>query len=297
MMPTSPDSRGSRPRQLVGGLAEIAGNYDAYILDLWGVLHDGVTAYPAALAALRHLRANAKRVGILSNGPRRTAAVARRSAELGITPGLYDAIHSSGEETWLSLAARGDGWAARLGRRCLPIVPAKDRSLLDGLDLDLTGDPARADFVLLSGTDKPEETIADYEAQLQTIRKHDLPMICANPDLEVVRGGVREICAGAIAARYEAIGGEVRYFGKPYPEIYDRCLRALGSPPRILAVGDSLRTDIAGAARAGIDSLFVVGGIHGAELTAGGGFDAALFAHLCRQRGVSPTYLMDRFHW
>jgi HAD superfamily hydrolase (TIGR01459 family) len=280
------------------GLSEIVENYDAFVLDLWGVLHDGVTAYPAAIAVLRELRANAKSVGILSNGPRRADAVAKRSAELGITPDLYTVIHSSGEETWLALASRS-GCAAGLGRRCLPIVPPKDRGLLAGLDLDLIADPAQADFVLLSGTDRPEETVAEYEAQLQVLRRHNLPMICANPDLQVVRGGAREICAGAVAARYEALGGEVRYVGKPYPEVYDRCLRALGSPvpSRVLAVGDSLRTDIAGAARAGLDSLFIVGGIHQAELTTDGGFDAALFARLCDRAGVRPGYVAELFRW
>jgi HAD superfamily hydrolase (TIGR01459 family) len=283
----------------IAGLAEIAGSYDSFLLDLWGVLHDGVNAYPGALAALREMKAAGKVIGILSNGPRRAAAVAQRSAELGITPDLYDVIHSSGEETWRALAGRGEDWAGRLGRRCLAIVPPKDRSLLDGLDLEPAGDPAQADFVLLSGTDRPEETVTDYEGQLRAIVKQGLPMICANPDLEVVRGNAREICAGAIAARYESLGGQVRYFGKPYPEVYERCLRAMGSPPRqrILAVGDSLRTDIAGAARAGFDSLFVIGGIHRVELTAGGVFDAASFARLCEDRGAVPRYLVDEFHW
>lgn len=299
MMPAAPQSGILKSTQPIAGLAEIAGPYDAFLLDLWGVLHDGVNAYPGALAALREMKAAGKVIGILSNGPRRAAAVAQRSAELGITPDLYDVIHSSGEETWLALAGRGDDWTAGLGRRCLTIVPPKDSSLLAGLDLELAGSPARADFVLLSGTDRPEETVADYEAQLQTILKHRLPMICANPDLEVVRGNAREICAGAIAARYESLGGPVRYFGKPYPEVYERCLQALGSPPRqrILAVGDSLRTDIAGAARAGLDSLFVVGGIHRTELTASGSFDKARFAGLCERWGAVPRYLTDEFRW
>jgi HAD superfamily hydrolase (TIGR01459 family) len=297
-MPPLPHITNTNRPITIAGLAEIAGAYDAFILDLWGVLHDGVAAYPAAIAALRELGASAKPVGILSNGPRRADAVAQRSAELGITPDLYAVIHSSGEETWLALAG-GSGCAAGLGRRCLPIVPPKDRGLLAGLTLDLAADPAGADFVLLSGTDRPEETVVDYETQLQDIRRHNLPMICANPDLEVVRGGVREICAGAIAVRYAALGGEVRYVGKPYPEVYDRCLRALGSPApsRVLAVGDSLRTDIAGAARAGLDSLFIVGGIHQVELMVDGQFDAALFTRLCEQAGVRPGYLADAFRW
>ena len=297
-MPPSPDLSGAAGPATITGLSDIAGNYDAFVLDLWGVLHDGVTAYPAAIAALRELRTSAKPVGILSNGPRRADAVAQRSAELGITPDLYTVIHSSGEETWQALASHS-GCAAGLGRRCLLIVPPKDRGLLAGLALDPAADPAGADFVLLSGTDRPEETVADYETQLRDIRRHNLSMICANPDLEVVRGGVREICAGAIAARYAALGGEVRYVGKPYPEVYDRCLRALGSPApsRVLAVGDSLRTDIAGAARAGLDSLFIVGGIHQAELMVDGRFNAVLFARLCERAGVRPGYLADAFRW
>jgi HAD superfamily hydrolase (TIGR01459 family) len=297
-MPHPPDITNASSPITIAGLAEIAAHYDAFILDLWGVLHDGVTVYPAAIAALRELRASAKPVGILSNGPRRADAVARRSAELGITPDLYAVIHSSGEETWQALASRS-GCAAGLGRRCLPLVPPKDRGLLAGLDLDLAAGPAGADFVLLSGTDRPEETVTDYEVQLQGIRRRDLPMICANPDLEVVRGGVREICAGAIAARYAELGGEVRYVGKPHPEVYARCLRALGSPApsRVLAVGDSLRTDIAGAAGAGLDSLFIIGGIHQTELMVDGAFNAALFARLCERAGLRPGYLADAFRW
>ncbi len=255
-------------------------------LDLWGVLHNGVSAFPAAIAAMRELRTAGKRIGILSNGPRRASAVADQAAELGITPDLYDVLHSSGEETRLALNG-GDSWAASLGRRGLAIVPPKDRSLLTGLDLDWTGDPAAADFALLTGTGGPGDTVADYEPLLRQLRARDLPLICANPDLVVVRGNAEEICAGAIAARYEALGGKVRYFGKPYPEVYERCLAALGSPPRgrILAVGDSLRTDIAGAARAGIDSLFILGGIHGAELIRGNSLDLPAVAALCRREG------------
>jgi HAD superfamily hydrolase (TIGR01459 family) len=285
--------------QVIAGLSAIAAAYDVYLLDLWGVLHNGVRAFPAAVAALRELRAARKRIGILSNGPRRVSAVAGRMAELGITADLYDVVHSSGEETWLALNGDCDVQHISPGHRVLAIVPPKDRSLLEGLAIEWTADPAAADFALLSGTDRPEETVADYEPLLQRLRARKLPLICANPDLVVVRGDTREICAGAIAARYEALGGKVRYFGKPHPEVYARCLAALGSPPpgRVLAVGDSLRTDIAGAARAGIDSLFILGGIHQAELMRDGGLDVAAFAELCRQEGATPRYLSGEFCW
>jgi ribonucleotide monophosphatase NagD (HAD superfamily) len=286
----APRSSSPAPGQsrTIAGLREIAGAYDVYLLDLWGVLHNGVSAFPAAIAALRELRAAGKRIGILSNGPRRARAVVERTAELGITADLYDVIHSSGEETWLALSG-GDGWAAGLGRRGLAIVPPKDRSLLAGLELDWTDDPSAPDSSPPPSPPPPH----------QQLRARDLPLICANPDLVVVRGEAREICAGAIAARYAALGGNVRYFGKPHPEVYERCLAALGSPSRgrILAVGDSLRTDIAGAARAGIDSLFILGGIHATELIRGNSLDLPAFAALCRREGVTPRYLSSEFCW
>jgi HAD superfamily hydrolase (TIGR01459 family) len=280
----------------IDGLGEVADGYDGFILDLWGVLHDGVRAFPGALDALRRLKQQAKRVAILSNGPRRAAAVAERCGELGIGSELYEFLHSSGEECWLALA---EGHGSTTGRRMLPIVPKKDRGLLAGLDLDPVSAPSAADFALLTGTDRPEETVADYRPILEAALAAGLPMLCANPDLEVVRGGVREICAGAIAARYEEMGGRVRYFGKPHRAVYDRCLAALAPlpPARILAVGDSLRTDIAGARGAGLDSLLVVEGIHRDELGAEGGFDAEKLRRLCRRQGCAPRFVVQEFRW
>src|SRR5262249_22760327 len=144
-----------------------------------------------------------------------------------------------------------------------------------GLDLETATRPGAADFLLATGLASAAETVADYEPVLAEGAAHGRPMLCANPDLEVVRAGVREYCAGALAARYEALGGQVLYVGKPHPAVYRTCLRYVGpiAGSRILAVGDSLRTDVAGAAGVGIDSLFVLGGIHAEELAGAGDSD------------------------
>ncbi|MGH6932616.1 MAG: TIGR01459 family HAD-type hydrolase [Dongiaceae bacterium] len=292
-------ARASTDVQLISGLSEVAEPYDGFILDLWGVLHDGVKTYPGALACLHELRRLDKRVAILSNAPRRSAAVAERCAELGITPDLYRVLHSSGEDAWRHLDRRPDSWYAALGRRAYAIAPARDHGLFENLDLMLVDDCATADFVVVTGTTRGDEQVADFESILRRAVQFNLPMICANPDLEVVRDGVREICAGAIAARYQALGGFVRYHGKPDPAVYQACLNGLDhlDKARVLAIGDSLRTDIAGAVGSGLDSLFVIGGIHGAELVGPNGPDANGLAAAFGRAGQWPTYAMASFVW
>ena len=286
---------------MLGGLSAVADRYDGFILDLWGVLHDGVRPYPGVIDTLRQLRRRGKRALILSNGPRRAASLARRTGEVGITADLYDDLHSSGEETWRLLRERPDPAAAALGRRVFPIMPERDRDLLAGLDLEVVASPAAASFLLATGLAHAAETVADYEQALSAGAAHGRPMLCANPDLEVVRGGVRELCAGALAARYEALGGSVHYVGKPHPAVYRTCLAHLDAVARsrILAVGDSLRTDVAGAAGVGVDSLLVLGGIHAEELAGAADShpDPAKLAAACAKAGQWPTYAVLAFTW
>ena len=285
---------------LVHGLSALADRYDGFVLDLWGVLHDGVSAYPGAVECMRRLHAAGKRMVILSNAPRRAEEVARRSAEIGIPPELYDLLHSSGEETWLHLKERSDPFDRALGRACYHLGPDRDRGLLDGLDLDEVRTVEQASFLLNTGAHMSQSEAADYEPVLAPAAKLNLPMVCANPDLEVIRGGVREICAGMLALRYEELGGRVRYHGKPHESVYRRVLRQLGiDPARVLGVGDSLRTDIAGARRAGIPSLLVTGGIHAEELGVAGGAnpDPALLAAICARSGERPDVAAPAFVW
>lgn len=285
----------------LSGLSELANGYDGFIVDLWGVLHDGVAAFPEALDGLGRLRALGKRVVILSNAPRRAQAVADRNAEMGIGPEHFDAIATSGEMTWRHLKERRDPWYRALGRRCYPVGPKRDHGLREGLDYDFVETVIDADFVLLTGALTADDRPEDYRPLLDQALTRRLPLVCANPDLVVIRGGRREICAGAIAELYRDLGGEVRAHGKPGREIYERCFALLGiaARERIAAVGDSLATDIAGAQAAGIDGLFVLSGIHDQELALDerGRAPPDRLAALCSRYAARPRAVLPRFCW
>ncbi|WP_299616336.1 TIGR01459 family HAD-type hydrolase [Pelagibius sp.] len=250
------------------GLSALADRYDAFIVDLWGVMHDGIAAFPEAVTALEALKAAGKRSVILSNAPRRATVVAERNAELGIPVDLPDHTLTSGEDTWQHLNTRPDAWYRALGRRCYHLGPDRDQGMREGLDFDFVESLEDAEFILTTGNLDRRDTVEVYRNFLGEALALKLPMICSNPDLEVIRGGVREICGGAIALDYEQRGGAVRWHGKPHPEVYRSCFALLDGvePARIAAIGDSLRTDVAGAKAAGIDAIFVAGGIHGEEL-------------------------------
>lgn len=281
------------------GFAAVAGRYDGFILDLWGVIHDGVQPYPGAIDCLEHLRKAGKRCVLLSNAPRRSHVAEAMLRDMGIGPDLYSAILTSGEAVHLALRDRSDPWFAALGRCVFHLGPQRDRNVLDGLDYTVVDKPAMADFVLNTGPDdhRGPTDVEAFEDVLQACARHGLPMICANPDLEVIRGGVRVICAGALAARYEQMGGSVRSLGKPDPAIYVPVLKLLGtSKPATLAVGDSLRTDISGAQRAGVDSCWVLGGIHGAAL-GGEALEGAAASREAAEAGLSPVAVVRAFTW
>lgn len=285
----------------VSGLAELADRYDGFIIDLWGTLHDGLEPLPGAVACLEELKRAGKRVLILSNAPRRSHAVAKRMHEIGIPEGLYDDILSSGEAAHIALRDGIDDWHRGLGAAAFVFGSRRDESVLESLDIRRVDDVEAASFILAIGPGRSGQTVADFEAELAAGAARGLPMLCANPDLEVLRGADREICAGALAARYEALGGAVRHHGKPHAPIYAMSRDRLGvdDPRSVLAIGDSLRTDVAGAAGAGMASLLVTGGIHAAAL--GTGWldepDPARLLALCDDTGVRPTAAIAAFQW
>ena len=278
----------------IDGLRSIAGDYDGFIVDLWGVVHDGVAPYPAALDCLHHLRGH--RVLLLSNAPRRAASARRMLQRMGVDDNLYSDILTSGEATWLALRDRTDPWFARLGTRCYHLGPRRDRNVLDGLGLQVVGTPQAAEFMLNTG---PDDDMADsmhlsvFMPELDACLRAGLPMICANPDLIVMRGGVRLLCAGTLAGYYRDAGGDVFSLGKPDPAIYAMALELLAVPAgRVLAVGDSLHTDIAGASGYGLDSVWVLDGIHAGEAT-----DECTALRLASERVIRPTAMMRRLAW
>ena len=275
----------------MSGFARLSENYDGFIVDLWGVVHDGVKPYPGVLDCLARLKAAGKRVVFLSNAPRRAETIGEALGEMGITPEFYAGIMSSGEAVHLALRDRIDEFAA-LGDTLFHLGPPRDRGIFDTLQLREAETPGAADFILNTGPDDvlgPQDPSV-YQPFLDEGLRAKKPMVCANPDLEVIRDGQRIICAGLLAEIYEFAGGKVIQRGKPDPAIYAPTLALLGTDRRkTLAIGDSLRTDIAGAKAAGIDSCWVLSGIHALRAD-----EAPREAEMA---GVKPVAILPGFAW
>jgi HAD superfamily hydrolase (TIGR01459 family) len=287
--------------QLVRGLSELAPRYDGFILDQWGVLHNGSRPYPGAIEAVQALRAAGKRVALLTNSGRRTAHNQRQLVRMGFDLALFDGVVTSGEAAWLALKHGDDPRLQGLGKRAFAITRGNDQEVTADLGLELVPDPDRADFIYLTGVDSPPLTLADFEPIIQAGLARRLPMICANPDLVAVTGRGLSTAPGSVAKRYAELGGTVWYYGKPNPPIYRAVLRVLEPLPkeRICAVGDSLEHDIVGANGAGIDACFIVEGIHGHELP-GPDEDERLpdaVVKLARHHGGQPRYTLRRLAW
>jgi HAD superfamily hydrolase (TIGR01459 family) len=283
------------PTTFPNDLAAVAPRYDGFLLDQWGVLHDGVRAYPGAVAALEALRLAGKRVIILSNSGRLGAENAAQLAKLGFARELYGEVVSAGDDAREALLARDEPFHRGLGRRCLLLAREGEAHLAEGLGLDLVDDVAVAEFILLMTMDPPRQSVAGWMGLLRAASERRMPMVCANPDLHRASpdGGLQE-APGLVARAYEQLGGTVRYHGKPEPRIYRTCLVRLGlDRSRVVAIGDSLEHDIAGAQGIGIDSVFIGGGIHRGEIGwAGAAMDRASCLALFARAGRAPTYAL-----
>jgi len=278
--------------QIISSLDDIAERYDAFLCDVWGVLHNGQRAYPAAYGALQRMRALGKPVILITNVPKPRGPIPRQLDHAGVPRDAWDAIVTSGDAIRIELAARAPGPMFKIG------PDDYDRTLWEGLDLERAAlDDAR--FVAISGLNRDDETPADYADILKQAKERDLDLICANPDI-VVRVGDRMIwCAGALAQEYEAIGGRVIMAGKPFAPIYDLAFRELeqvtGKPAdraRILCIGDGVPTDIAGANAQGLDCLFIASGMHGEALWVDGRADAGKIEAALAAENVHATYAM-----
>lgn len=323
-------------------ILEIIEDYDYFILDLWGVIHDGIHTYPGVVERLQYLKKLGKRVGFLSNAPRRSDKVAEVLLGFGIDKSLYEFILTSGEATYLFLEEHKLGLSglppqggalpgnddvayledqlstsSLLGARIFSLAtrqsrnqdegsnvykyyyigPKKDAGLLDGLGYRATNDASQADFAVATGFDDGNYDLADKMPQLRAARQHNLPLICVNPDLIVVRQSGEEIlCAGVLALEYQKLGGEVDYFGKPYSLVYEQVFRlfSIKDRSRVLAVGDGLETDILGANNNSIDSALVAGGIMGRQLQVRHGDlpDEGRVRKVCEEYKIYPKFVL-----
>ena len=229
--------------------------YSLILCDIWGCIHDGVALYPGASDRLIGWRNEGRKLILVTNAPRPAADVERQLARIGLPRAAWDGIATAGEAGIAALL----GLTGPLGF----LGTVEDRSVLEGRGVQIaTGD----EFTDLActGLDDARDRIADYRQDLERWASLDILMHCLNPDHTVIFGGVSELCAGALAEAYEALGGRVAYYGKPHPAIYAHALALGGNPTldRVLAVGDGLHTDVLGAARRGIACIFVSGGVH-----------------------------------
>ncbi len=253
----------------IESLSELINQYDGFIIDLWGVIHDGTNLYPHALNAIEKLKEMQKTVIFVSNAPRRAEVVVDILRRLKIPKNLYKQIITSGEIVFESVKKQPGVYSKSGENKYYYIGPERDATLMHGLGYERVRTMDKAAFVVCTGFEDGFEKIEAKTAELKKVLNAGLPLLCANPDISVVKiSGEKLLCAGAIAREYEKMGGKVFYFGKPYPDIYESTLTKMGTiaKDRILAIGDGLETDIKGANNAGISSMLVTGGILKVEL-------------------------------
>lgn len=257
---------------------------ESLLVDLWGVIHDGDALYPNVKDALAMLKARSIRVIFLSNAPRRAEMAKMNLDRLGIMPDLYAGIVTSGEAFFHSLKPTVQNY--------IYIGPEKDRTLLNGLPYTQVTNASDAAFAVCTGFDHDASTLDEKLPELKAALAAKIPLICANPDMEIVRiNGTRALCAGVMAEWYQAQGGVVHYYGKPYKNIYDLAIATYNlQPATTLAIGDNLNTDIKGANDYSIRSVLVTGGVLKEELEQGKTIDA-----ICRANGNIPKFLIAAF--
>ena len=285
------------PLPSISGLADLAGRYDAVLSDVWGVVHNGVAAFPSAVDALSRFRDSGGKVVFITNAPRPSPPIVAMLDRLGVHRQAYDAIVSSGDATRAMIAKYRGRAIHHVG------PPTEDDALYDGLGVSRAG-ADEAEVVVVTDLDTDDDTPEMYRERARFWLSRKLPMICANPDRVVEHGDKIIYCGGALGDLYAAMGGMVMMAGKPYQPIYEEAFRlaeaAAGrnlDKSRVLAIGDSVRTDATGAAQFGVDLLFVTGSIHAAELDAFGKPDPQAIADLVAPSRAHLAGFLPRLTW
>jgi len=268
-------------------LSEIYNKYDCFFIDLWGVVHNGVSLFKNVKETLNFLKEN-KDVFFLTNAPRRSHVIKDQLLNFGIESFLYNDVISSGEITWQRLKEKKE-------LNCFLIGPPRDYHLIEGLNLNIVKDPKSVDIIINTGPWGDNDILDNYIPVLNQLIKFDPIMICSNPDKTVIRGEKFMICAGLLAEYYQKIGGKVEFYGKPHSEIYEfTYLKIKNKTSQILVIGDSLENDIKGANLQNIDSLLITSGIH-REVNNDSGVDKEKLNDLIRKKKIWPKYYMKDF--
>lgn len=282
---------------LIPHFSALATDYDVFLCDVWGVVHNGEVSFPAACDALMRARAMGKVVVFITNAPRPGDSVIRQIDQLKVPREAYDGIVSSGDVT-------RDVIMQRKGQSLCHIGPPRDQPIFAGLPVKFAPLES-ADYVVCSGLDEDDtETPEDYRPRLDIMLKRKLFMLCGNPDLVVERGDKLVYCAGSVADLYATMGGEVLYAGKPYRPIYEMALKKAEAisgrkteMKRVMAIGDSVRTDLKGARAFGIDMLFMAAGIHAEEFGGRDTPNAEAMKTVFTAAGEMPTAVMRNLVW
>ncbi len=286
------------------GISDLSDSYSAFILDQYGVLHNGTTVFDGVIECLTELKNRKKTIILLSNSSKRAAENKKRLAEIGISEDLYDHIITSSEMVWQHLY-HPKGLFKDYGKNCYLISHAGDTSITDGLDITLVDDPAKADFLLLSGCDAPYKTLDDYDPILKVAAQKRLKAICANPEMRGLVDGQPVMGTGQLARRYQDFGGVVTYIGKPFEPIFDECIKFLRArdifPGQVAVIGDAMDQDILGGLTAEMDTCLIAAtGLHAGNFKGMSNLsdlEKTLSNLVIAHNNVRPTFIVPRFVW
>ncbi len=285
--------------QIIDSLAEVSDRYDALFCDLWGCLHDGLRPYPEAVAALQAFRRRGGRVVLVTNAPRPRGSVELQIERMGVPRDCWDTIATSGDSARMAL------FQGAIGKCVWHLGPPHDEGFFEPLRLlDHPTEISRvelkdAEGIACTGPFDPHADPSVLRPELMLARERGLPLLCANPDIVVDRGDVREWCAGAIAELYSEMGGTSLYFGKPHPPIYELARQRLAEvggdhDAEVLAVGDGIATDVQGALGEDLDVIYITGGLDAETTRTSHGPDAEALADHLAAKSMSPTFALGR---
>ena len=269
-------------------LKDVEDNYNIFLIDLWGVIHNGLELFANVKSVLIRLKKKNKIIFFITNAPRRSSVIANQLNDFGLSDKFYDHIVSSGEITWLSLKKNYEK------KKCFLIGPPRDYHLIEGLDVEIVEDYSKgADIIINTGPWGDDDVLENYTDLLNSLIKFNSLMICSNPDKTVIRGKNFMICAGLLAEYYEKIGGKVIYFGKPHNNIYEFCYKLIQGEKKILVIGDSLENDIKGANLQKLDSLLITNGIH-RQVNNNKDIDKEKLDDLIKKKQIKPKFVMRK---